>query len=600
MTTEVLGGPPVAVAEDADAGRRPADGAVRRRLADLSALVSYAALAMYVMSRLLADPDHRMIKANPDDHGLFLFFMAHGERVVFHGASPLWSDRLNVPGGVNMMVNTSMLAVSLPLAPVTHWFGPAVTVAVLFVLGLGGTAAAWYWVLSRHLVRSRAAAWIGGVWAGFAPGFISHAGGHVNFVSGYVMPFIVWQVLRLREPGRVWRGGVALGLLVTLQIFLNEELLLFAAIPLVLFVGVYSAARPRLVPEAGLRFVAGGLVAVAVAGALAAYPLWWQFAGPGHYRGQPFVIDRFATSLGSIVAYPREAIAGNDALAARLSASPNEDNAFWGAGACLMIVVSVIVFWRSVAIRAIAFAALVMLVLSFGTHFRLTATPGTVPAPLGWVGRLPVFDMVTVPRYALPATVLVGLLLALAADHVRTVRRSGRLAFRAGLVLALAPLFPLPVPTIDAPPVPAFFAERMWQPYVAGGRSVVPVPMPDLAGGGWNSTRMASLSNLAFPVPRGYFMGPKDEPDDITASWSAPRRYASGLFLDVRRTGVAPDMSDWRGRLVRQDLSFWKAGVVVLMPGVTHREALRKTLVGALGEPQRAGGVDFWDTRSLP
>ena len=54
------------------------------------------------------------------------------------------------------------------------------TVAVLLTVGLAGTAAAWYWVLSRHLVTSRVAAWIGGLWCGFCPAMVAHANGHVE------------------------------------------------------------------------------------------------------------------------------------------------------------------------------------------------------------------------------------------------------------------------------------------------------------------------------------------------------------------------------------------------------------------------------------
>src|SRR4051812_35429214 len=156
------------------------------------------------MIQLWRDPNGRVLSGNDDDHGIFMFMFAHGERVVFHGANPFFSDRLNAPVGVNMMGQTSMLAVSLPMAPVTHFLGVGVTIAALITLGLAGTAYAWFWVLSRHFVRSKVAAWVGGLWCGFAPAMISHANGHVNFVSQWVVPFIVWQVLRLREPGRVW------------------------------------------------------------------------------------------------------------------------------------------------------------------------------------------------------------------------------------------------------------------------------------------------------------------------------------------------------------------------------------------------------------
>ena len=139
-----------------------------------------------------------------------------------------------------MMANTSILALSLPFAPVTHLFGPGVSVVLLLTLGLAGTAAAWYWVLSRHLVASRPAAYLGALWCGFCPAMVSHANGHINFVAQFVVPFIVWQVLRLREPGRAVRGGVILGLLVVLQVFINEETLLFTALTLGVFVLGYA------------------------------------------------------------------------------------------------------------------------------------------------------------------------------------------------------------------------------------------------------------------------------------------------------------------------------------------------------------------------
>jgi len=111
--------------------------------------------------------------------------------------------------------------------------------------------------------------------------------------------------------------------------------------------------------------------------------------------------------------------------------------------------------------------------------------------------------------------------------------------------------------------------------------------------------RMASLANLAFPVPRGYFIGPKNPPSDLSGSWTAPWRYTSGMFLDIGSTGVAPDMTGWRPLRVREDLRYWRAGVVVLMPDVINRAAMREALIGALGQPQQAGGVDLWDVRTM-
>ena len=92
---------------------------------------------------------------------------------------------------------------------------------------------------------SRAAAWIGGLWCGFCPAMVAHANGQVNFVCQFVVPFLVWQVLRLREPGHAVHGGVAVGLLIVLQVFINEETLLFTALTVGVFVLGYAAMAPR-------------------------------------------------------------------------------------------------------------------------------------------------------------------------------------------------------------------------------------------------------------------------------------------------------------------------------------------------------------------
>ena len=580
--------------------RQPAAGGTPAlwRRADLLAPLSYAALAIYVMCRLWADPAGRVLRSNQDDHGIFLFMIAHGERVVFHGESLLRETHLNYPVGVNMMANTSMLLASLPLAPITHFFGAGVTVVLLLTLGLFGSAYAWYWVLSRHLVKSRTAAWIGGLWGGFAPAWISHASGHVNFVSGYLIPFIVLQVLRLREPGRVWRGGIILGVLAVAQVFLNEESLLFTALAMGLFVMAYAVMRPRESLSYAPRMIAGGTIAALVALIPLAYPLLVQFKGAGHYHGQPFEPDTLTTTVNSLFAYPRNAIAGTIATAKKLSGSPTEDNTFYGPAGLLMILVSMGVLWRSAAARAAALAALVLLFMSFGSHVRFTTAETDIPLPFAWVSTFPVLDLVTVPRYALAPTVIFGVLLALAADKAFRARPKWRRLFVAGLVLALVPLFPKPVPTKDAPPVPKFFSQKLWLPYAEGGRSIVPVPLPGVTYGR-DGQRVAALSNLAFPVPRGYFMGPADPPGNDQGAWGAPPRYTSQMLQWAQLHGESPVPGAAVTGSIQADLRYWKAGAVVLLPSAPNKDVLEHILTDALGSPQLIGGVEVWDVRSI-
>jgi hypothetical protein len=586
------------VVEEQPAETPPAPVEPGRTARDLWPLLSYAALSVFVMFRLWLDPNGRVLTGNKDDHGFFLFVMAHGERVLFHGANPLSDDRLNAPGVVNMMANTSVLGLSLPMAPVTHFFGPGVSVVFLLTLGLAGTAVAWYWVLSRHFVRSRVAAWIGGLWCGFAPAMISHSNAHVNFVNAWLVPFIVLQVVRLREPGRVWRGGITLGLLVVAQVFLNEEVLLFAALALGAFVVAYALASPRPTRSEARHFLAGLGVAGLLALIVLAYPLWWQFTRGGSYHGQPFAPDEFVTDLAALGAFARQSVAGNVTLARGLSVSATEDDTFFGPFGLVMIIVSTVVLWRSRAGRATAIAGIAVLVCSLGTKLRVGGVVTPIPLPFALLNHLPLIDLVSVVRLGMVAAVIAGVLLALATDRLPALSWKRRRLFVAGLVLALVPLAPKPLATFTAPPLPAFLADGTWKQYVTGDHTMVPVPLPEVTTGR-EGMRWAALTGLDIPMPRGYFMGPAEPPDDLTGSWTAPPRPTSTMLRAIVFTGRPPVVDDAVRASFRADLAYWRAAVVVLVPSSVHGDVLLATLTEALGPPRLVGGVQIWDVRSL-
>jgi hypothetical protein len=551
-------------------------------------------LGFVVLCQLWLSPNGRVLASNDDDHGFFMYVMAHGERVMFHGANPLFDDRMNVPDGVNIMANTTVLALSVPFAPVTHFFGTGVSVVLLLTLGLAGTAAAWYWVLSRHLVRSRLAAWIGAAWCGFCPALIGHANGHINFVSQFVVPFIVWQVIRLREPGRIVRGGVILGLLIVLQVFINEETLLFTAISLTVFLILYAAMRWRDAVEAAGRFAAGLLVAAAVAGVLLAYPLWFQFTGPGSYQGQPFPPDEYVTDLLSIGAYARQSLAGNGVIARQLSVSPTEENTFFGLPLLVMLVIAVVMRWRSVVARATAITALVLLIMSMGPTLQIAKRDTGIPLPFGLVSQVPIIDLVSVTRFAMVTATLVGVLLAMAADRIGAYPHRRRVAFWIGLTVALVPVIPKPLPVVTADPLPPFIAQGLWHAYVPAGRTLVTVPLPEVTTGR-TGMRWAALSKLAYESPRGYFMGPADPPANETGSWNAPPRFSSDLLWRVREYGQVPSINETDRAAFAADLKFWRAGVVVLVPNSRNGPQLAATLTALFGRPpQVVGGVQLW------
>jgi hypothetical protein len=336
-----------------------------------------------------------------------------------------------------------------------------------------------------------------------------------------------------------------------------------------------------------------------VAGVLLAYPLWFQFTGPGSYHGQPFLPDKYVTDLAALGVFPRQSLAGNAALARGLSVSATEDDTFFGPFGVVMIIVAAAVVWRSVAARAAAIAGFVLLVASLGTRLRVAGHVTGVPLPFGLVNHLPVINLVSVTRFAMVPATVAGLLLALATDRVREWPRKRQVAYRIGLVLALVPLAPKPLPVVVAAPMPPFLTQGTWRQFVAADRSLVTVPLPEVTTGR-AGMRWSALSGLDFTAPRGYFMGPSDPPGDVTGSWTAPPRYTSNLLRAIVSYGERPAITPAAEKRIRADLIYWRAAVVVLVPNSRHGDLLLATLTDALGPPRLIGGVELWDVRYLP
>ncbi len=255
-------------------------GRIRIAPADFVATASFLALAVFVLGRQWKHlGDGYLIRSGQDQTMWEWFFAvtAHSPRelrepAVEHAAE---LSARREPDGQHRDVRCQR-----PARPITLVFGPTVTFTLALTLGLAGTATAWYWVLSLHVVQSRFAAAVGGVFCGFAPAMISHTNGHPNFVALFLLPFIALLVIRLASGERPIRDGVMLGLAVAYQIFLGEEPLLIYSIAFVVFGIAYGASRPGEAIAAARRGVKGLCVAGVVALAIVAVPLWWQFLGP--------------------------------------------------------------------------------------------------------------------------------------------------------------------------------------------------------------------------------------------------------------------------------------------------------------------------------
>ncbi|MGW0701532.1 dolichyl-phosphate beta-glucosyltransferase [Streptomyces sp. NPDC002867] len=565
--------------------------AVRR--ADLAVAGLFLLASVLLYQGLWADLDRGYLRDAGQDQNQWEWFFAVTADNVTHLRNPLFTTLQGYPEGVNLMANTVMLGLSVPLTPVTLAFGPTVTWALVLTLGLTATAVSWYWLIARRLVRNRAAAALGGGFAAFAPPMISHGNAHPNFLVLFMLPLIVDRALRLCEGRNVVRDGVLLGLFATYQIFLGEEPLLLAAVGMLLFALSYALAR-RDVARAAWRPLLRGLgIALLVCLPLVAFPLGWQFFGPQSYKSVLHG-DNAGNSPLAFLQFSGRALLGSDAGADPLAMNRTEQNAFFGWPLIALSAALVIQWWRLAVVKALAFTAVAAAFLSLGPKFRIPYTDIVLTGPWRALAHQPLFESVIESRVAMVCAPVLGMLLALAADRLAAAEnrsRGLRAAGFAALAAALIPVLPTPYPVRERAEVPGFITHGAYRSYLGEGESLVTVPLP--TPGSADALHWQSANGLGFPLAGGYFNGPWG-PDRIGIYGATPR-HTSNLLSDVRNTGRVPVIGpNWQAQ-ARADLAAWKAGVVVLPPQY-HEQALYETVTKLLGRPgERVAGVWVWD-----
>ncbi|MFI9580341.1 dolichyl-phosphate beta-glucosyltransferase [Streptomyces sp. NPDC052236] len=555
--------------------------------AHLVAAGGFLLASVLLYKNLWADLEHGYLADAGQDQNQWEWFFAVTADNVTHLRNPLFTTLQGYPDGVNLMANTVMLGLSVPLTPVTLLLGPTVTWALVLTLGLAATATAWYWLIARWLVKNRWAAALGGAVAAFAPPMISHGNAHPNFLVLFIIPVIIDRALRLCEGRNVLRDGVLLGLFATYQIFLGEESLLLAVMGTLFFALSYAVVR-RDVARAAWRPLLRGLgFAVLVCLPLVAFPLGWQFFGPQSYTSVLHG-DNAGNSPLAFLQFSGRALLGSDAGADPLALNRTEQNAFYGWPLIAVAVAIVVGLWREALVKALAFTAVAAAFLSLGPKFRIPYTDIVLTGPWRALAHQPLFESVIEGRVAMICAPVLGLLLALAADRVVVGWRA--LCF-AAVATALLPVLPTPYPVRERAEIPAFFTQDMYRSYVSEGESVVTVPLPH--PGSAEPLHWQSATGLGFSVAGGYFNGPWG-PDRIGIYGATPR-HTSNLFDEVRDSGKVPEIGEnWQAQ-ARADLDAWRAGVVVLPPQYNDGP-LYATVEKLLGRPgKRVGGVWVWD-----
>ncbi|MEG3632315.1 hypothetical protein [Micromonospora palythoicola] len=572
-----------------------------RHRIDLLIGLFFAALAGALTHRLWADPTGLVLALNPEDQVLYEWFLAVDARALL-GDIGLSTDRLNAPDGVNLMANTSVIALGVLFAPVTLLFGAPVTFALLVTLNLAGTATAWYLLFSRTLRTRRAAATLGGAVCGLTPGMVSQSNSHLHMTAQWLLPVIVWLVVRLlraAEPAPGATGGPdrrrlttsALGLaaVVSVQVFIGEEVLFLAALTLLVMAATMVVTDRDLARRALPAFTGAMALATGAALLVLARPLWFQFAGPLGVADGMFSPHYFSADLRSWWAVSPLSLVGNERTA-RLSTGPAEYNTFLGWPLLVVTVGCVVWLGRRPLVLACATGILVMGALSLGPEVVFDGEGTGLPGPYALLGGLPVVDGALPMRFALAVPPLIATLLVLAVD--RALRGTGRVRRLALVTVAVAvlPLIPAPLPTAHRPPVPEFITAGHWRTCVEPGGVLVPVPLATPKQP-W-PMRWATAADAEFSMPQGFFIGPHGRGG--SAAMGVAPRPTSALLAEVARSGLRPVVGDEQRRRAATDVEHWDASCVVLAADTAHSDSLRLTLEALYGPSTRLSDAWYW------
>ncbi len=550
-------------------------------------MLAYLAIAAFVTAGLWPSPGTRALAVNPADQTLTEWFLAQGAR-FWTGDLSLVSDRMNSPEGINLLANATNLLSGIVLAPVTFLFGAPVSFAVLVAANLAGTASGWYLLFARGFRLHRAGAAAGGLFCGFAPAMLSQSNSHLHITAQILIPLIVYCVLRLTRAQTPVRTGVALGLLIALQLFAGEEVLFLTALTLALLTLSYAVVGWQQL-RAALRPLGIGLgVAAGLAIVLLGYPLWVQFAGRQSVPNGLFPPSYFSADLASYLAYSPYSLAGSEE-SVRLAPNATEMNTFLGWPLLLVVAACTGYLFQSAYVRAALVTGLIAAGLSFGPEIVVGGERTGVAGPYVLLEGLPVVDGALPSRFALILVPLIAGLLALTVHEAMQAADLSRYVMTGGIALALVPLLPVQLGTVSRPEVPGFFSAGHWEKCVRPGGVLVPVPLPTPAAP--EPLRWATAANVAFGVPEGFFIGPYGA--EGRAAMGVYSQPTAALLHEVHQKGTVPVIGPPEREQAQRDARYWNASCITLGPSTFHDE-LKLTLDGLYGQGERIAGVWVW------
>jgi hypothetical protein len=513
-----------------------------------------------------------------------MWFLRWTPFAIGHGMSPLTSQYLNYPTGLNLMWNTWMPAIGMLVWPITALGGVVLADNVITTAGLALAAFFAFLALRRYVPNDVAAA-IGGLLYGFSPYMAAQDASHAQMVAAAALlpvGLLLLDELLVRQRRDACALGVAIGVAGVLEFFILEEYFVTELIAAALLTAILAiSCRHQL--RARARYVLTSLaVAAVVVLAVLAYPIAVQLRGPDRVGGVIHDPTVFVTDLANLVIpTSTQLIAPGWAtsISQHFSGNVGEWNGYLGAGLLLVVAATVIARWRDLAVRSAIVFGTVMTILSLGPFLHVDGVQEAIHLPWWVMTKIPLLRDVQANRLMVYVYLAAALIVATAVAQLWQRRLR---AVWVGLVaaVALVPLIPAPIPA-QSVSVPAYFTSSAVNE-IPTGSAVLTIPCPCRyapQGVAWQTA-----AAMRFKIVGGYFLGPG------APGQGEMQRLASTLAGTA--TPQPPTAAERAAFL--DELGDSHIGAIV-MAQVPHPAAAQEVLTSILGMPPRVtGGVAVW------
>jgi hypothetical protein len=386
-----------------------------------------ACLLLYVaLTSLEFGPSHslgsaQMTGTGTPDQVQQIWFLKWAQYALWHGHNPFYSPFQNFPVGLNLLANTSMLALGSVFSPITAWLGPVVTWNVLVRLAVVLSAFSMCMVL-RRWTTWWPAAFVGGLLYGFSAYFTVYAGGYLFLVFVPIPPliFLLLNEIMVRQQWRARRVGLALGAAVAVQFFISAEILAITLLMGGIACVIYLVANWKSVAKARSYVQTAVGCGIALAAVLLVGPVLFMLFGTAHISGVPQLAGGPGDLLGAVVPGSYQALNANTTIDIWTQFNAYFYSATLYLGFPLIIVLTTIV----VGLRkrgAVLFAA-VMFVIAFGfslgSNLYIDQHDTGIPLPFSVLTHLPVFDGIVATRFSLFTNLFAAVIFAVGLDQL--------------------------------------------------------------------------------------------------------------------------------------------------------------------------------------